>query len=93
MLAENFDDFEFWKKALETKKGVNKLADIFPFEEKYSLSVQIIRSSRAKIANIAEGFGRYTCGENLQNCVQASASLTETLNQLNDAFDGGSFDS
>lgn len=90
---DNFYDLEVWKKAREIKKSVRKLTDTFPIEEKYRLSDQIIRSSRSVTANIAEGFGRYTFRENLQFCVQARGSLTETLNHLIDAFDEGFIDS
>jgi four helix bundle protein len=78
------------EKAREIKKSVRKLTDSFPIEEKYRLSDQIIRSSRSVTANIAEGFGRYTFRENLQFCVQARGSLSETLNH---AFDEGFIDS
>jgi four helix bundle protein len=90
---DSFYDLEVWKKAREIKKSVRKLTDTFPIEEKYRLSDQIVRSSRSVTANIAEGFGRYTFRENLQFCVQARGSLTETLNHLIDAFDEGFIDS
>ena len=90
---DSFYDLEVWKKAREIKKSVRKLTDTFPIEEKYRLTDQIIRSSRSVTANIAEGFGRYTFRENLQFCVQARGSLTETLNHLIDAFDEGFIDS
>jgi four helix bundle protein len=55
------------------------LSKNFPKEERYSLTDQIIRSSRSVSANIAEGWGRRTYqSEFKKHLVYATGSLEET---------------
>lgn len=82
-----FTDLDVWKKARKFKKEMETLAKTFPTEEKYRLSDQLIRSARSINANIAEGYGRHTYKNQLHFCIQATGSLSETLNHLIDAFD------
>jgi four helix bundle protein len=84
---QSFFDLEVWKKSRELKKKISILVRIFPPEEKYRLTDQIIRSSRSVTANIAEGYGKYTYKETKMFCIHARGSLYETLNHLIDAFD------
>jgi four helix bundle protein len=55
-----FEDLQVWKKAREFKNEVCDEAKSFPPEEKFRLADQIIRSSRAINALIADGYGRFT---------------------------------
>ncbi|MFT3932192.1 MAG: four helix bundle protein [Chitinophagaceae bacterium] len=48
---------------------------------------QLIRSSRSVNATIAEGHGRYTYKEQINFCIMARGSLSETYNHLIDAYD------
>jgi four helix bundle protein len=82
-----FEDLELWKKAREFKNEVCNETKSFPIEEKFRLTDQIIRSSRAVNALIAEGHGRFSYPDQIHFCVQARGSLTETVNHLIDAFD------
>ncbi len=75
------------EKARELKNELFHLIKTFSTEEKFRLSDQIIRSSRSINANIAEGHGRYTFKDQLQYCIQARGSLSETYNHIIDAFD------
>jgi len=84
-----FEDLELWKKARELKNEVCNETKTFPPEEKFRLTDQIIRSSRAINALIAEGHGRFTYPDQIHFCVQARGSLSETINHLIDAFDKG----
>lgn len=84
---QSFTELEVWQKAREFKKEIELLAKTFPAEEKFRLTDQIIRSVRSINANIAEGHGRYTYKEQINFCIQARGSLSETLNHLIDAFD------
>ena len=54
-----FEDLQVWKKAREFKNEVCNETKSFPIEEKFRLTDQIIRSSRAVNALIAEGHGRF----------------------------------
>ena len=84
---QNFTELDVWKKGRDLKKQIEILSKTFPFEEKYRLTDQIIRSVRSINANIAEGHGRFTYKDQLHFCIQARGSLSETLNHLIDAFD------
>jgi len=91
MSNENFgfEELELWKKVREFKNDVRKISKAFPADEKYRLTDQLIRSSRAINALITEGHGRFTYPDQIHYCVQARGSLTETINHLIDAFDEG----
>jgi four helix bundle protein len=84
-----FEDLQVWKKAREFKNEVCDETKVFPPEEKFRLTDQLIRSSRAVNALIAEGHGRFTYPDQIHFCVQARGSLSETINHLIDAFDKG----
>lgn len=87
MPYQSFEELEVWKKARELKKEIFDLVKLFPPSEKYSLTDQILRSSRSVAAQIAEGHGRRTIPDRARFCVIARGSLSETLNHLIDAND------
>ena len=59
----------------------------FPQEEKYALVDGMRRSSRSTTENIAEGFGRFHYGENIQFCRISRGSLVELEDQFIAALD------
>lgn len=81
-----------WQQARELRLHIAKIVTIFPENEKYKLTDQIIRSSRAVPANIAKGFGRFHFRENIQYCYQARGSLVELQEHLVCVFDEGYID-
>lgn len=85
----NFTELEVWKKSRVFRNQIFQLVKSFPTEEKYSLTSQIVRSSRSITANIAEGHGRYHLRENMQFCRTSRGSLSETLDHLICARDCG----
>lgn len=87
MAFETFEELEVWKLSRQLKKEIRALVKKFPFDEKYRLTDQIIRSSRSNGSNIAEGFGRYHFKDNSKFGRIARGSLFETLNHLINAFD------
>ena len=87
MAYGEFYDLEVWKEARTFRKEVALLARKFPFEEKYSLTNQIKRSSRSITANIAESHGRFHKGEAIQFSRHSRGSLKETLDHLFCALD------
>jgi four helix bundle protein len=87
MAFETFEELEVWKLYRQLKQEIRVLVKKFPFDEKYRLTDQIIRSSRSNGSNIAEGFGRYHFKDNSKFGRIARGSLFETLNHLIDAFD------
>jgi four helix bundle protein len=84
---QSFTELEVWKKAREFKNEIKELTNVFPTEEKFRLTDQIIRSSRGINTQIAEGHGRYNYKEQIHYCVIARGSLSETYNHLIDALD------
>ena len=86
---QSFTDLEVWKSARVLKLKIRDLIKSFPAEEKYRLTDQVIRSSRSVCAVIAEGHGRFTYKDEINYCIMARGSLSETLNHLIDAMDNG----
>jgi four helix bundle protein len=92
MTFSTFEELEVWKLARQLKKEIGGLVKVFPVDEKYRLTDQLIRSTRSVSSNIAEGFGRFHYKENTKFCRMSRGSLMETLNHLIDAFDEGYID-
>ncbi len=87
MNFNSFEELEVWKKSRAFRNRITTITKMFPQEEKYRLTDQIIRASRSISANIAEGFGRFNHQENIQFCRIARGSLYETLEHIICAFD------
>jgi four helix bundle protein len=86
-LYQSFTVLDVWKSSRRLKTKVWKLVKGFPFEEKFRLSDQIIRSSISIGALIAEGHGKFTYKDQINYCIMARGSISETLNHLIDALD------
>lgn len=84
---QNFEDLESWKLSRELRNEIAVLVKIFPLEEKFKLTDQLVRASRSVTANIAEGYGRFHYQENIQYCRHSRGSLNEILDHLICAFD------
>ena len=56
--VNSFKELEVYKKARELSWTIFKLTKQFPDDEKYSLTSQFRRASRAIGSNIAEGWGK-----------------------------------
>jgi four helix bundle protein len=89
MSLKSFTELNVYKECRFLRKNISSLVKIFPNEEKYRLTDQILRSSRSITASIAEGFGRYHYQENIQYCRISRGSLSETLEHLITAYDEG----
>ncbi|MCB1563793.1 MAG: four helix bundle protein [Alphaproteobacteria bacterium] len=85
-----FRELKVWQKARILRNECAKLARTsFPKEEKFLLTDQLIRSSRAVTAMITEGHGRYHYQENIQRLRMARGELVETMDHLTVALDEG----
>jgi four helix bundle protein len=72
-------DLEVFKLSYELAKDMFSASRNFPKEEKYSLTDQVIRSSRSISANIAEGWGRRTYENDFKkHLIYAIGSVEET---------------
>jgi four helix bundle protein len=72
------EDLIAYQKASELRRKVFKSTRLFPKTEQYSLTSQILRSSRSIAANISEGFGRFYQKDTLQFLNIARGSAFET---------------
>ena len=82
-----FTDLEVWKKARVLRNNIAELVKSFPYDEKYRLTDQIIRSSRSVGNNIAEGHGRFHYIDASKFLVTARGSAAETIDHLIIAVD------
>ena len=72
-------DLEIFNLSYSFAMNILRSTRTFPKEETYSLTDQVIRSSRSIVANIAEGFGkRIYENEFKKHLVYAMGSLEET---------------
>lgn len=59
-MIKSFKDLEVYTLSYNLAMDIFRTSRNFPADEKYSLTSQIVRSSRSICANIAEGYGRKT---------------------------------
>jgi four helix bundle protein len=85
----DFTELIVWQRARDLKNRVEALVKVFPAEEKYRLSDQLIRAVRAINSNLSEGHGRFSYRDQIHFCIMARGSLSETYNHLIDAKDAG----
>lgn len=81
-----------YQYAREYNKCVYLLLKKFPKEENYALCDQLRRSSTSILSNLAEGSGRKSNKEKLHFIEIAFGSLTESMCQMEIAFDLGYID-
>jgi four helix bundle protein len=87
-IAKSFRDLNVYKLAREQAKAVFELSKTFPREERYSLTDQIRRSSRAVNAMIAEAWARRRYKAVFVNKIdEALGEATETQSWLEHALD------
>jgi four helix bundle protein len=58
VIAKSFRDLNVYRRAQEAAREIFEITRNFPPEERYSLTDQVRRSSRAVKAMIAEAWGR-----------------------------------
>jgi four helix bundle protein len=93
MVARSFRDLETYKLAREGAKRVYGTSKGFPGEERYSLTDQIRRSSRAVKALLAEAWARRRYRAAFVNKIgEAMGEAMETQSWLDDALDCGYVD-
>lgn len=87
-MIKHFKDIEVYRLSYELAMRIFKLTREFPKEELYSLTSQIIRSSRSIPANVAEGWAKRK-HENIfkRHLLDAMGSVDETKTWLDFAKD------
>ena len=81
--VESHEELEVYKRAFEAAMRVFELSSKFPREETYSLTDQILRSSRSVATNIAEAWRkrRYAAAF-VSKCSDAETEAAETQSWL-----------
>jgi four helix bundle protein len=88
--AKSFRDLKVYQAAREAARSVFEFSKSFPREERYSLTDQIRRSSRAVKAMVAEAWARRRYKAAFVNKIdEALGEAYETQSWLDDALDGG----
>jgi len=78
-MIKTVSDLDVFRMSYQIAMEIFQLSRLFPKEEKYSLTDQVLRSSRSVAANIAEGWGkRIYENEFKRHLVYAMGSLEET---------------
>ena len=75
-------DLRVWQKAVDLGIKCYEVSRHFPREERYGLTAQLRGSAVSIAANIAEGNGRLTRGEYLNQLSDARGSLREVDTHL-----------
>jgi four helix bundle protein len=87
-VARSFRDLNVYREARKAAQQIFELSREFPSDERYSLTDQIRRSSRAVKAMIAEAWGRRRYKAVFVNKLdEALGEATETQSWLDDARD------
>src|SRR6267142_1079930 len=87
--AKSFRELKVYQAAREAALPVFETTKIFPSEERYALTDQIRRSSRAVKALIAEAWARRRYKAAFVNKIdEALGEAYETQSRLDDALDG-----
>ena len=87
-MIKSFTDLDIYKLSYQLAIDIFRLTTTFPTTEKYSLTDQIVRSSRSICANIAEGYGRRVYNAEFKKfLIYSTGSLEETRVWLNFAKD------
>jgi four helix bundle protein len=77
MRKYDYTELVAWQRAMDLAVAVYQASDALPLEERFGLQAQMRRSAVSISANIAEGQGRRTCGEFLNQLSVAYGSLCE----------------
>ncbi len=78
----SFEKLTVWKDSKELIKHIYSITNLFPEEEKFSLTNQLRRASISVASNLAEGTSRITNKDKAHFTTLAFSSLMEVLNQL-----------
>ena len=87
-MIKSFKDLKVYQRSFNLAMDIFQICSKFPTEEKYSLTSQIIRSSRSISANISEGWAKREY-ENIfkQHLIHSLGSSSETQTWLSFAVE------
>ena len=76
-MLRSYRDLDVWKRSLILVADVYRMTRILPSDERFGLTTQLRRAAVSVTINIAEGYGRSTRGEYLNQLSVARGSLFE----------------
>ena len=76
-MLRSYRELEIWKRSLVLVTDIYRLTRILPPDERFGLTSQLRRAAVSVTVNIAEGYGRATRGEYLNQLSVARGSLFE----------------
>lgn len=85
----DFTQLEVWNKARQLRSEVYKLTRALPREEAFVLAAQMRRAAISVTANLAEGYERFSCQENVQFCRHGRGSAYELRDHFTTVLDNG----
>ena len=86
-LIRNHKELKVYQDAFSAAMEIFKLVKTFPADERYSLTDQILRSSRSVCGNISEGWRKRRYPKLFENkMIDADGEAAETQNWLDFAF-------
>ncbi len=74
---QSYTDLEVWKIGLDLVEEIYNLTKNFPPTELYGITSQMRRASTSIVANLAEGFGRFTYADKAGKFIIARGECTE----------------
>jgi four helix bundle protein len=89
--VRRYEDLEAWQLADELKREVYALTATEPASRDFKFRDQIRDSAASSTKNIAEGFGRFSPGDNARFVEISVSSTMETKDSLKDGVDRGYF--
>jgi len=89
--VSRYEDLDAWQIADELKREVYALTETGPASKDFRFREQIRESAASSTKNIAEGFGRFSPGDNARFVEISVSSTMETKDSLKDGVDRGHF--
>jgi len=74
---ESYRDLRVWQTGMDLVTDIYRITESFPTHEKFGLIAQLRRAGISIVSNIAEGHGRSTRGEYMQQLSVARGSTIE----------------
>ena len=74
---ESLEDLEAWKVGMDLVEEVYLIVKQFPKNEEYELCKQLRRATTSIVANVAEGFSRYTSPDKASKFVISRGECSE----------------
>ena len=89
--VRRYEDLEAWQIADELKREVYALTETGSASKDFKFRDQIRDSAASSTKDIAEGFGRFSPGDNARFVEISVSSTMETKDSLKDGVDRGHF--